>query len=220
MRPRHEDEGELGVDIVLPEINQYLHAMTPERDPILKEMEALGARDGFPLVGPLVGRFLYQMTIIARAQRVFEMGSGFGYSAYWFAAAMAQGGQVICTDTSEDRLRYARAFFTRAGLEDRIVCKVGNALDILRTEPGPFDIIFNDIDKQDYPQAFRLAMEKLRPGGILITDNVLWSGEVLAEDPDAETKAILEFNDLIYRTEGVFSTIVPLRDGLSISLKL
>lgn len=208
------------MDIVFPQITDYLHTVTPERDSILKEMEALGARDDFPIVGPLVGRFLYQMAVITRAQRIFEMGSGFGYSAYWFATAMPQGGQVICTDTSEERLRLARSFFSRAGLEERLICKVGNALDILRTEPGPFDIIFNDVDKQDYPQAFKLAMDKLRPGGLLITDNVLWSGEILSDEADEETRAILEFNQLIYRTEGVYSTIVPLRDGLSISLKL
>jgi caffeoyl-CoA O-methyltransferase len=208
------------VDVVFPQITDYLHALTPERDSILKEMEALGARDDFPIVGPLVGRFLYQMAVITRAQRIFEMGSGFGYSAYWFATAMPQGGQVICTDTSEERLRLARSFFSRAGLEERIVCKVGNALDILRTEPGPFDLIFNDVDKEDYPQAFKLAMDKLRPGGLLITDNVLWSGEILSDDLGGEARAILVFNQLIYRTEGVYSTIVPLRDGLSISLKL
>jgi predicted O-methyltransferase YrrM len=148
------------------------------------------------------------------------MGSGFGYSAYWFAGGMKPDGQIVCTDGSDENARMAMDYLKRGGYDSMIDFHVGNALEISERLGGTYDIILNDIDKEGYPQAFDLAIERLRPGGIFITDNVLWSGRVLNDDPDPTTRAILEFNDKLFSTDGILSSIIPIRDGLGMAVKL
>jgi caffeoyl-CoA O-methyltransferase len=207
------------VEIVNSEINNYLHSLIPDRDPVLEEMERIGKEKGFPIIGPLVGRLLCQLALLTQARTVFELGSGYGYSAIWFSKGMRPGGRIICTDGEKENARQAAAFFERAGIKN-VDYRVGDALSMLEREPGPFDIILNDIDKHEYPEAFKKALPKLRKGGLLITDNTLWYGKVVMGDKERSTLGILEFNRLAYRSTEVFSTLVPLRDGVTVSIKL
>ena len=206
--------------IVNPRIEEYLLSMTPERDPILTKMEKIAAEKSFPSVGPLVGRFLYQIVKMTKAKKIFEMGSGFGYSAYWMAKALPDGGRIICTDSSEEYRKMAIGFFNDGGVADPIEYRVGDAIALLKEEKGPFDIIFNDVDKHQYPLVPGLAYPRLRQGGLLITDNLLWDGKILKEKPDENTTGVLEYTKLVSDDKKFWTTIIPIRDGISISLKL
>ena len=206
--------------IVNPEIEEYLHKITPERDAVLREMEALGDELDFPIVGPLVGRLLYTLTKCLGARRILELGSGFGYSAYWFSMALPASGRVVCTESEKANADLAISFFKKAGIEDKIEYHIGDALKEIDEIEGEFGIIFNDINKHQYPEAFRKAVPRLRKGGLFISDNVLWSGRVLDEKPDASTAAIIEFTRLLYSSNKLFTTIIPVRDGVSVSIKL
>ncbi len=205
--------------IVDPEIVDYLYRVTPERDPVLQEMESLAEKTDFPIVGPLVGRVLYQLVTLSQAKSIFEMGSGFGYSAYWLAKGMKNGGKIQCVEGDEDNVRFAKEFLKKGDIEDRVQIRQGDALQVIDEEEGPFDIIFNDVDKEQYPEVFRKAVPKIRKGGLLISDNILWSGKILTQEPDEQTKGIQEFTRLIYNSEELYTTILPIRDGVSVSIK-
>ncbi|MCI0708367.1 MAG: O-methyltransferase, partial [Ignavibacteriae bacterium] len=173
----------------------------------------------FPINGPLVGRLLYVLAKFGNAKRILELGSGYGYSAYWFAKAIGKDGKVVCTDGSEENHMRAMEFFKRGKIAEHIEFHVGDALKIIDGLDGEFDIIFNDIDKTQYPKAIRKVLPKLRKGGLFITDNVLWSGKILDKKPDAATAGIITFNRMVYSSKDLFSSIVPLRDGLAVCVK-
>lgn len=206
--------------IVNPDIDAYLERLTPAGDEILEEMEEYAKRREFPIVGPLVGRLLFQLTAVSGAKNVLELGSGFGYSAYWFAKAVGGDGSVTFTDASTENARMAADYFDRAGMRERLYILTGDALSVLGESRGGFDIIFNDIDKEYYPLVIDSAYEKLRKGGIFITDNVLWSGKVLTNDVSPATEGVREFTRRLLEHGGFFTSIIPLRDGLSVSVKL
>lgn len=206
--------------IVNPDIEGYLKNLIPLEDEVLKEMGKLGEERGFPIIGPIVGRLLYQLAIMIRAKRVFEMGSGFGYSAYWFAKAVGDGGEVVFTELSQKNAQLGRDFFRRGGVDRIVRIHVGDALQILEETEGEFDIIFNDIDKEYYPLAVDKAYKKLRRGGLFITDNVLWFGRVLTDDLSPSTKGVKEFTRLLFSEKGFLTTIIPIRDGVSLSVKM
>ncbi len=207
------------LSITYPALNDYMLSLTPPRDKILTEMESLAKQKDFPIIGPLCGRLLAQLAMIANPKVVVEMGSGFGYSAYWFAKASRA--KIYCSDGSEENRALALEFFRRAKMNKRIHYHVGDALEYIGTfKNNSVDIILNDIDKEQYPSAFAKAVKKLKSGGLFITDNVLWSGKVLQENPNEITTAgILKFNKLIYSSKQLFSTILPLRDGMAICVK-
>jgi len=205
--------------ITVPEVEDYLYAMLPPRDEVLTEMEEEAARASLPIVGPAVGRFLYQLATIAKAKNVFEMGSSIGYSTIWWARAVGEDGHVIYTDGDKKTADKARKYFERAGVSDRVTVRVGDALEILSEEKQAYDIVFVDVDKVDYPRVLRLALPKLKSGGLLVADNVLWSGKVRKPNPDESTRAILEFNRLVAQSKDLFTTILPLRDGIAVCLK-
>ena len=207
------------MELINVEIEKYLNEIIPDRDFVLTEMETYATSKNFPIVGPLVGRFLYQITKATKAKRILELGSGFGYSAYWFAKAVGRGGTIICTDKSEENEVRAKQYLKKGRLESRVNFIVGNALSSLGNTRGPFDIIFNDIDKTQYPSALMLALPKLRKGGLFISDNALWSGRILDRKPDAATAGILAFTRMLFASKELFTTIIPLRDGLSVSIK-
>ena len=207
------------MDITHPAIEAYLTELLPANDSVLSAMERLAEKQRFPIVGPLVGRLLAQMAHITGAQRVFECGSGFGYSAYWFAKGMAGDGTVVFTDDEEENATLAKDFFKKGKVERRIQIEVGDALEIIDGQQGLFDIIFVDCEKARYPLAFEKALPKLRSGGLLIADNVLWFGQVLQRSEDPSVIGIQRFNQLIAADPQLMTTIVPLRDGVSISLK-
>ena len=206
--------------ITYPTVDDYLYSLLPPREPVLAEMEEQATRRDIPIVGPAVGRILHQLALMIGARRIFEMGSAIGYSTIWWAKAAGDNGRVFYTDGDRKNADEARRYFDRAGVSKQITIKTGDALELLSEEKDPFDIIFCDIDKEAYPRAFRLAVPRLRKGGLFITDNVLWNGEVAEKNPsDPKTKAIQEFNRLLYGSPDLFTTILPIRDGVAVAVK-
>jgi len=208
--------------ITNPAVEDYLYSLLPQSVPVLREMEEVAAKRSVPIVGPAVGRVLFQLARMTGAKTVFELGSAIGYSTIWWAMAVGDGGRVIYTDSDRRNAADARRYFERAGVADRIEVRTGDALELISEEKSEFDIIFNDIDKEDYPRAFRLSAPRIRRGGLFIADNVLWSGKVAdpAQASDPETRAILEMNRALYAAEVFFTTILPLRDGLAVTMKM
>lgn len=203
------------------QVEKYINTLLPPRDAILREMERYAAEHDVPIVGPACGRMLYQLARLIRSRRVFELGSAIGYSTLWLARAVGPQGTVYYTDSDPANARRAEASLRRAGAADRVMFLVGDALEMLEATPGKFDLIFNDVNKSQYPKVFRLALPRLRAGGLFITDNVLWSGRAArpAARGDVETRAIQQFNRLLYKSRKFFTTIVPLRDGLAVAVK-
>lgn len=206
--------------ITNPKIESYIGSLPRRRHPVLRRMETYARKNGFPIIGPLVGPVLFQLARLIGARRVFELGSGFGYSAVWFAQAVGPNGLVIMTEGNEENSRRAMRYLADARLASRIRPLVGDALTHLARERGTFDVILNDIDKHAYPEVLPLARRKLRKGGLLITDNMLWGGDVLGARPDRSTRGILELTRALYRAPDFFTTLLPIRDGVTISLKL
>jgi caffeoyl-CoA O-methyltransferase len=200
-------------------VEDYLYSLLPPRDEVLAEMEEQAIKRKIPIVGPAVARVLHQLALMIGAKTVFEMGSAIGYSTIWWARAVGEGGLVFYTDGDRKNADEARGYFERAGDASRINVTTGDALELLSESKQEFDIIFNDVDKEDYPRVLRLALPRLRKGGLFVTDNVLWSGKIANQNPDKTTKAILEFNRLLYSSPDLFTTILPIRDGLAVAVK-
>ncbi len=212
----------MGIEFITdPKIEQYIKNLYVPFDSVLVEMHRLAKERNFPIVGPLVGRVLYLLTKLVRPPRILELGSGFGYSAYWFTKAMGQDAKITLTEYSQDNIDLARGFLAKAGIQESS-CEflVGDSLKLIEQLDGEFDIIFNDIDKASYPTAFQKAIPRLRKEGMLISDNVLWGGSVIEETDDPDTLAMKEYTSLIFESKELCSLIVPIRDGVSISLKL
>ncbi len=201
-------------------VDDYLYSMLPKRDEVLAEMEQYATEHNVPIVGPAVARVLQQLALMIKARTVFELGSAIGYSTIWWAQAVGEKGRVTYTDGDKKNAERARGYFARAGVSSRISIHTGDALEFLSEQKEEFDIIFNDVDKEDYPRVLRLVAPRLRKGGLFITDNVLWSGRVAEKNPsDPRTKAILEFNRKLCDAPDFFTTILPIRDGLAVALK-
>lgn len=206
-------------NILYDAVEDYLSGLLPPRDDVLNEMERLAARDRIPIVGPAVARLLALITRVAGARRIFEMGSAIGYSTIWLARAAGPRGRVYYTDSDPDNARKAEGYFRRAGVAKRIKVQVGDAVDLLRAQKGRFDIIFCDVDKDQYPEVFRIALPRLKRGGLLIADNTLWHGRVTQPVDTPATRSVQDFNKLIYASKHLESVIVPLRDGVAICRK-
>src|SRR5689334_22005044 len=203
---------------VSPAVERYLDSLLPARDEVLQEMERQAAERDIPIVGPAVGRVLYQYARLINAKKIFELGSAIGYSTLWWARAVGDGGQVFYTDGDAKNADEARGYFRKAGVEGRIHIAIGDALELLSEQKQEFDIIFNDIDKEDYPRVLHMVSSRLRPGGLFITDNALWYGRVIQANPEMQsTRAVQEFNRRLYAMQEFFTTIVPLRDGLAVA---
>lgn len=202
-------------------VEQYLYDLLPERDEVLCEMEEQAARRKIPIVGPAVGRLFFLLARLSGAHTVFEMGSAIGYSTLWWARALGREGRVIYTDGDPKNAQEAKGYFQRAEVAGQVEVRIGDALEILSEQkPDSQDIIFNDVDKEDYPRVFRLALPRLKTGGLFVTDNVLWSGKVAQKKrADASTRAIQEFNQLLYASRELVPVVIPLRDGVAVALK-
>ena len=201
-------------------VDDYLYSLLPKREQVLLEMEDYATEHNVPIVGPAVARVLQQLALMIKARSVFELGSAIGYSTIWWAQAVGAGGRVVYTDGDPKNAERARAYFDRAGVSARIAIHTGDALEVLSEQKQEFDIVFNDVDKEDYPRVLRLVAPRLRKGGLFITDNVLWSGRVAEKNPsEPSTKAILEFNRKLYESEEFYTTVLPIRDGLAVALK-
>jgi caffeoyl-CoA O-methyltransferase len=200
-------------------VETYLHGILPKRDAVLTEMETYARRHGVPIIGPAVARMIYLLAQVSSSQRVFEMGSAIGYSTIWLALAAGPRGEVYYTDSDSANAQRAQGYFRRAGVEERVRILVGDAIGMLDRVPGEFDLIFIDVDKHQYPAALRKALPRLRTGGLLLADNVLWHGRVVSGAKDARTRAIRQFNKTVYSSKELFSAIIPLGDGVAVCRK-
>ncbi|HUL84275.1 MAG TPA: O-methyltransferase [Actinomycetota bacterium] len=209
------------MDIVDPRFDEYMASrLTRFDEPVLLEMEAEAKERGFPIVGRNVGVTIEVLARSIGARRVMELGSGFGYSAYWFSRAVGAGGEVHCTDGDPANVDAGRAYLERAGVGDRVTYHVGDALTSFATIDGDFDIVFCDIDKPGYPDAWRAANARVRVGGLYICDNTLGYGRGTVLDDEEGAKAIREHNALIAADERYVSTIVPTREGVLVAIRI
>jgi caffeoyl-CoA O-methyltransferase len=214
------------MDITNPAIEDYVRGLLARHDePVLLEMETEAKAKAFPIVGRMVGVVLEILARSIGARRVFELGSGYGYSGYWFSRAVGPDGELYLTDGDPENEKKAQDYLSRAGLWDPVRFHVGDAVTSLNAAKGTFDIVYCDIDKHGYPEAWRAARDRIRPGGFWICDNTLWSGRVtegFAEEDSrpAWTAAIKEVNEAVASDPDFLSSILPIRDGDTVALRL
>lgn len=214
------------MDILHPAIARYLERLAAGDDePVLLEMEQLAEDKNFPIVGRLCGRYLEMIARSIGAKRIFELGSGYGYSGYWFSRATGPDAEIHLTDGDARNEPLAMDFLARAGLDKPITYHVGDALEALSATTGDFDIIYCDIDKAGYPDAWKMAKEKVRVGGYYMCDNMLWFGMVTGESDATElqegaTEAIKATNEMIASDPNWRSIINPTRDGVVTALRI
>jgi caffeoyl-CoA O-methyltransferase len=203
------------------DVEGYLYQLLPERDEVIREMEEYAEQHRVPIIGPAVARLLSLLVQVSGAKRIFEMGSAIGYSTIWLARAAGPKGKVIYTDGDPEKASRAKDYFRRAGVAKRIEVRVGIAQELLKKTPGTFDLIFNDVDKHEYPSALEAALPKIKRGGLFITDNTLWSGKAArpAAVGDVDTLGVQEFNRLVYASKQLYPVLIPLRDGVTVCRK-
>lgn len=203
------------------DVEEYLYSLLPERDAVISEMEQYAEEHRVPIIGPAVARLLSLFAQVSGAKRIFEMGSAIGYSTIWLARAAGPKGKVHYTDGDPANAKRASEYFRRAGVAKRINVQVGDALELLKKTSGKFDLIFNDVNKDQYPDALRVALPKLKRGGLFITDNALWSGKAArpAAPDEAATRGVQEFNRLVYASKELYPVLIPLRDGVTVCRK-
>ncbi len=209
-------------DLYQPALTAYLEGLIPPRPPVLQEMEDYARYTRFPIVGPVVGQMFYVLTRLRGARRVFELGSGFGYSTAWFAMGVRDngGGEVFHVVWDKRLSEAAREYLGRLGLADLVRFRIREAVEELRQTQGQFDVIFSDIDKEGYPASLPVIKEHLARGGVMLVDNMFWRGKVL--DPsvtDEATTGIRQFVTAVFADKDFVSTIVPLRDGVLVALR-
>ena len=214
------------MDILHPAVTTYLEGLAASDDePVLLEMEQLAREKKFPIIGRLCGQYLELLARSIGAKRIFELGSGYGYSAYWFSRATGPEAEIHLTDMDPENRRLALDFLSRAGLDKPIDYHVSDALEALRTTTGDFDIVYCDIDKHGYPDAWEQGKEKVRVGGFYICDNMLWSGQVTGQSDEEDrrpewTAAIKRTNEMIASDPQWRSIINPTRDGVVAALRI
>jgi predicted O-methyltransferase YrrM len=210
------------MELIADPVAALLNGLVPERPLAMRHMEQRARDDGFPIIGPAAGHFCYLVARMIGARGVFELGSGFGYSTAWFARAVTEngGGTVDHVVWDEKLSAEAKTYMAELGYTGIVRFTMGEAVETLVGAAGPFDLIFCDIDKQSYPAALDVIATKLRPGGVLITDNVLWSGRIFDESDDSPaTEAIREYTRRVTTDPAWSTTIVPIRDGLAVSVR-
>jgi predicted O-methyltransferase YrrM len=211
---------------VVPDpVERYLSSLNHQGDAVLRDIARTGGERDLPLVDAEVGALLRVLATTVRATRILEIGTAIGYSGIWLAGVLPAGGMLFTMEFDEERARQARENFARAGLSDRVSVIVGDAQRMLAKVSGPFDLIFQDGDKKMYEPMLDRFADLLRPGGLLVTDNVLWNGEVVPgfaknpQHPEADTRAIAAYNERLNNHPAFLTSIVPLRDGVAISVK-
>ena len=200
----------------------YLTSLVPLREQELQEMEAYAEKHNFPIIGPACGYYCYQLARMIGAKSIFELGSGYGYSTAWFSKAVQEngGGVVHHTVWDEELSKSAASYLLKLGLADIVQYHIAEAVESLRQESGPFDIIFNDIDKEAYPASLGVIKEKLRSGGLLIIDNMLWSGRIFDDkDVSPATEGVREFTRRITTDKDWIVSLAPVRDGMIVAYK-
>lgn len=211
------------MDLIAPEVGAFLDRLVPPRPDEVTAMEHFAAKTDFPIVGPASGQLCYLLARAIGARRVFELGSGYGYSTSWFARAVREngGGEVHHVVWDEKLSARARQHLGALGYDDIVRYHVGEAVATLRGVEGPFDLMFNDIDKAGYPESLDVIAPKLRRGGMLIVDNALWRGKIFDEsDKSPATEGIRELTRRLASDAGWVTSLVPIRDGLLVSLRV
>ncbi|HUZ18234.1 MAG TPA: O-methyltransferase [Spirochaetia bacterium] len=211
------------MELIEKRVDEHLAELARHDDPLLNRLEARAAQTGFPIIGPVAGRFCYQVARMIGARRVFELGSGFGYSTLWFARAVQEngGGKVYHTVWDEGLSSEARSFIAEAGYESIVTFTVAEAVETLKQTEGQFDLIFNDIDKDGYPDSIPLIKDKLSVGGALIIDNMLWNGRIFdPRDRSGDTEGIRRATRLLFDDPDFVSSLIPLRDGVILALRV
>jgi len=218
------------LEITSPRVEQYLRTIAlrggggalPDRlTAALQVMEAEATARNLAISGPLIGRLLYLFGGLAGARRIFDAGCGFGYSSAWLSAGAGKGARITCVDYSEELVRAARGYHQQAGLASTFDYRFGDAVATLAEESGPYDLIFNDVDKHEFPKMAKLALERLRRGGLYIADNALWHGKVVSATTtrDAWTAAVDQHNQELFARSDCFVTLIDQRDGLLVAVK-
>jgi predicted O-methyltransferase YrrM len=208
-----------------PALASYLQGLTRVPHPVLDRIHAEGVETGVPIVDPLTGSLLHALTRATSATKVLEIGTAIGYSTVWMATALPASGLLVSLERDHARATTARAHLAEAGLDDRVNILVGEATRYLHKLGGPFDLVFQDGDKTEYAPMLDALAGLLRPGGLLVTDNVLWSGEVVAgftETPEhdaADTAAIAAYNEQLAADPRFSTTWLPVGDGVAVAIK-
>ncbi len=212
----------MGKSLLVEPLGQYLDGLVPPRSQRMQEMEAYAQEHQFPIIGPACGQLCYQIAKMIAARKVFELGSGYGYSTAWFARAVQEngGGAVHHVVWDEDLSSRAREHLAALGFEGIVNYRVSEAVEALRDTPGPFDLIFNDIDKHAYPDALPVIADKLRHGGVMIVDNLLWQGRIFDDnDHEDTTEGVRKLTQLVTSDPAWSASIIPIRDGLLVAIK-
>lgn len=201
-------------------IDDYLYRIAPSRDHLLQELEESADSRGVPIIGPLVGRLLYNLARASRCRRALEIGTAIGYSGIWLGRAVAvEKGNLATIEKDLERADEAEKNIAKAGLQNVIHVVRGDALKVLPGLKEDFDLVFLDSDKEIYPAAFRECMKLLRKGGLFVADNALWGGDVAKGGTSGETRAMIQFNKEVSGFPGMSTVILPLRDGVLVGLK-
>jgi len=215
--PRRRDPNWAAID---PHVADYIDALANRGGDPLSSIEDAGLRDDWPIVGAAEGSFLYILAKAIGARRILELGTAIGYSGTWFARALPPDGQLITVEADPETAKTAEANLATTGVADRVTVLVGPAQEMLEDLEGPFDLVFVDINKEGYPDVLEPCIRKLRVGGLLVTDNVLWHGDVAnPKDRSKDTTAIRGYNERLAKDPRMISAILPLRDGVSVALK-
>lgn len=208
--------------LTYPATQDYLASLIPPREKEMQEMEAYAEKNDFPIIGPACGYYCYQLARMIVAKSIFEMGSGYGYSTAWFAKAVKEngGGLVHHTVWDENLSKSAGGHLSKLGFDGMVKYHNAEAVETLRNTDGPFDIIFNDIDKQEYPTSLVVIKDKLRSGGLLIIDNMLWSGRIFdKKDKTPATEGVRKFTHQITTDSDWIVSLAPVRDGMIVAYK-
>ncbi len=206
-----------------PRLTDYLDSLVPPRNEVMQEMEAYAREVGFPIIGTAAGYFNYMIARLMCARRIFELGSGYGYSTAWFARAVQEngGGVVHHVVWDEELSQKARGYLGRLGYGDIVQFHVGEAVATLKETEGSFDLMFNDIDKHGYPASIPVIKEKLRIGGVLLVDNMLWHGAIFDEaDQSPNTLGVHEVTRMLSQDPEFIASLVPIRDGMIMAYRV
>lgn len=218
-------------DVLPDESARFVRAVGPQPDEILEEMDEYARENGFPHVGPEVGGWLALLARMVDARRVFEFGSGYGYSAYWFARELPTDGEVVLTEHDADELELAREYMDRGGFSELATYEEGDALEAIERHDGPFDVVLVDLRKDQYPDAFDAVREKVAPGGVIVADNAMTAGSIQFEklleiqegdDPDdvnEHTRGIAAYLDAVRAAPEFETAVMPIGEGIAVSHK-
>ncbi|MFC7045262.1 O-methyltransferase [Halobacteriaceae archaeon GCM10025711] len=216
-------------ELLTGDVERLLALTAGDADPVLESMEAYADERSFPIVGRDVGRFLRLVARMVDAERVFEFGSGFGYSAYWFGQALPADGSIVLTDYDDQNVASARTFLERAGIADRAEFVVGDAMDAFPDHDGPFDVVLVDHDKERYVDAFEMARDELTDGGVVVADNMM-AGPVTPDqvvaglsgdaDLDVTTRGIVDYIERVRDDPAFETSFLPLGEGIAVSYRL